>query len=386
MPRSTRRFAGSRSSAASLSGRKKAVFVALYVLFLVLMVEGLFRAYLCAKHGATFLQPSRMARKAYAELAKVLDAPPPGTGDVAVLVLAGSVLDARYASIVPDMERMLRERGVSGLVVHNLACPAHSSRDNLFKYKALEGRRYDAVVVYETINEVRANNCPARIFRPDYGHYGWYELFNVYDRHRRWINISVIPYALDYSFHRVKQALCPGKYVPNYDRDVPREWIAEGADIKTDVPYAANLNAIADIASNRQEALVLMTYAYYVPTNYSLAAFTNRTLDYVNYALPIEVWGEPSNVVKGIEAHNRKVREIVGRRPEVFYIDMEALIPKEGRYFNDICHLSPTGCVVFAEALADEIVGILEKRRPELRIQGGPAPSSGAPARATPAP
>jgi hypothetical protein len=357
-------------SRAPLSARKRAAFVAAYVLFLALLVEGVFRAYLCAKHGAAFFQPSRMARKAYAELAKVLDRPAPQQGDVAILFLAGSVLDARYASIVPDVERLLRERGVSRLVVDNLACPAHCSRDNLFKYKALEGRRYDVVVVYETINEVRANNCPARLFRPDYGHYGWYELFNVFDRHRRWIDVTVIPYAMDYSFHRIKQVLRPGLYVPNYDADVPRAWIAEGAEIKTDVPYARNLDAIADIASNRHEALVLMTYTHYVPPDYSLAAFTNKALDYADYALPIEVWGEPANVVKGIEAHNAKVREIVGRRPEVRFVDMAVLIPKEGRYYRDICHLSPEGCTLFARAVADAIAGILAERRPDLLIAG----------------
>ena len=70
---------------------------------------------------------------------------------------------------------------------------AHTTLDSYLKHKALHNKTFDVVVIYHGINEVRANNSPPEIFKPDYSHYAWYELRYLDDRYMPTINISIIP-------------------------------------------------------------------------------------------------------------------------------------------------------------------------------------------------
>ena len=95
-----------------------------------------------------------------------------------VLLLGGSVI----MRIPPDT---WRER-VPGARFYNVAFKAHTSLDSLYKYEQLrrEGYRFDVVVFYHGVNEVRTNNAPPGIFRDDYSHYAFYRMAHTLFRDR----------------------------------------------------------------------------------------------------------------------------------------------------------------------------------------------------------
>ena len=335
------------------------VFVLVYLVLLILLVEASLRAYFAVFHEGEFLRPSRMVRQAYPELEQI--APP--AADLDILLLGGSVLVERIGGIPSRLKKDLAEEGVTDFRVVNLSGLAHTTRDSYLKLRPLGDRRFDVVVAYHGINEVRANNCPPDLYRADYSHYAWYEMRNLTDRHLPTMDLSVIPFSFDFLFHRARQVLLEPRYVPPHAPE--REWLRYGSDIKTMGAFRANLEEIVSRTTRNDAAPILMTFAYYVPAAYSLSAFSSGDLDYASSTdrSPIEIWGHPRNVVAGIEAHNAVVRYLAARHPEAAFIDMEESIPKQGVYFSDICHLSERGSDRFAAVLAARIAAIWRQRR-----------------------
>jgi hypothetical protein len=112
----------------------------------------------------------------------------------------------------------------------------------------------------------------------------------------------------------------------------------------------------------------LLTFASYVPEGYSKEAFQTKRLDYGKHLFPIELWGLPANVEKGLEVHNAVIRKLARQaRPGVFFLDMEQAIPKQGQYFDDICHLSDRGYELFADELASALLRVEEARATRTR-------------------
>ena len=97
---------------------------------------------------------------------------PRGDGDdhIDVLLLGGSVLQQAEGAI----EAALRAGLGARVRVFSLAKSAHTSRDSFLKWGRVAGRRFDAVVIYDSINDVRMNCCPEGAFRDDYTHCRWY--------------------------------------------------------------------------------------------------------------------------------------------------------------------------------------------------------------------
>jgi len=94
-----------------------------------------------------------------------------------------------------------------------------------------------------------------------------------------------------------------------------------------------------------------MTFAYYVPKDYSYEKFKSCQLDYtfLEWSAPIEEWGAPTNVTKGIDAHNEVIQELAQEHKEVLFVDQAILMPHSGVYFRDICHLTPAGFEKFVD-------------------------------------
>jgi len=57
-------------------------------------------------------------------------------------------------------------------------------------------------------------------------------------------------------------------------------WIAHGTDIKTARPFEDNVQKILDLATQRSEPVLLMTFGWYVPENYTRADLKAKKLDY----------------------------------------------------------------------------------------------------------
>lgn len=236
--------------------------------------------------------------------------------------------------------------------IHNLSQGGHSSQDSTRKYRSLEENRFDLVVFYHAINETRANNCPSVVFRQDYGHPSWYRHLRRLDA-RSESGAFVLPYTVAYAISELAEKVGWTTVLPP---DLPPEdWVRFGAEVKTVEPFRENLTRILDVAVERGEAVLLMTFAYYLAAGYDRGRFERRELDYVRHGPPVELWGAPANVVAGIEAHNAVVRDLASRYG-TFFIDQAARLPRSGVNFNDICHLSYRGSARFVENMAEVIV------------------------------
>ena len=97
--------------------------------------------------------------------------------------------------------------------------------------------------------------------------------------------------------------------------------------------------------------MLTMTFATYVPDNYSLKAFKEKRLDYGLHLTPIELWGAREHVVKTIAIQNEIVRSLADQHEDVLFLDQASLITGSTRHFNDLCHLTVAGASKFVEYL-----------------------------------
>jgi hypothetical protein len=215
------------------------------------------------------------------------------------------------------------------------------------------------VVVYDGFNEARANNAPPWIYREDYGHYGWYEIVNMLARYHGSASFA-LPYTLHYIAIRMRQVLLSDRYVPLTQ---PREdWLRFGRNHRSVVSFQHNLEAILALASQRGDRLLLMTFATYVPDNYSRQAFAHRQLDYGLHLLAIEEWGRPDHVLQTVALENEVIRREAAQHKEVLFVDQASLMAGSARYFTDPCHLTVVGASKFVDNLLSVVVPILGTR------------------------
>ncbi|HLQ46400.1 MAG TPA: SGNH/GDSL hydrolase family protein [Planctomycetaceae bacterium] len=258
----------------------------------------------------------------------------PDDRHVDVLLLGGSVLE----QVGPDLQSTLTARLGSGVRVCNLARSAHTTRDSLLKHRLLRDKAFDLVVVYHGINDVRMNCCPPGVFRDDYTHCAWYRSI---ERRTRAGRMTLTNIALE-DLER-----CIGLGAPS------PELLDWGAEIKTPAAFRRNVTEIVEAAQAARQPVLLMTFAYYLPENYTRERFERGELDYGSgpFRLSAELWGRPENVAATIDAHNAVIRQVAADHPEAIFVDMQAELPKTGRYFSDVCHLTPEGCRRFADRM-----------------------------------
>jgi hypothetical protein len=278
-----------------------------------------------------------------------------------VLLLGGSTLHPRWGSVQAELREQLTFAGVPKLRIVNLAAPGLTSRDSRLAYEAIgDAERFDLVVVYDGLNEARANNAPPELFRDDYAHYGWYEIVNNLARHQGTARWS-LPYTLEYLGLRMRQVVFSKRYVP---RNRPRQdWIGYGATVRTTEPFAANLRAILARAARRGEPVLLMTFALRTPDGQSPTAFEARQFRYGPHRTPLELWGEPAQVRVAVTAHNEVIRSLAAASPDVRFVDQARLLDGDGRAFNDPCHLSLQGSHQFVANLLPAALEALHTRQ-----------------------
>ncbi len=340
-----------------------------YLLFLLLLAEAGSRAYWTLGKGVPFWRPGEILYFFYPGLEEAAkEETPPGSEIFRVLLLGGSVLDDDHGAVGPALGSELEARLGRPVAIRNVSEAGHTTLDSLHKYRRLEGRRFDLVVVYHGINEARANNISAEGFREDYGHYSWYARINALEKHPE-LPVLALPYTLHYGYLALDYRLRPAAHLPRHR--LSPESLVHGGETKTAAAFRRNLARILDLARERGETAVLMTFAYYVPDGYSEEAFRAKTLDYGRHLKPIELWGEARNVVAALEAHNRVVAELAAAHPEAVFVDQQALLPKSGEVFDDVCHLTPHGSRLFARNIAEPAA---TGRGPEPAT-GGEAPS-----------
>lgn len=341
-----------------------------YVVWMVLLLETTIRIYLVIGRQGDFVRPEMaiqsmllsryvVSQEAFDSESLLREAP------CRVLLLGASAIVENFGGVTTQLRKHLDVMGADGVQFYNMARASHTTHDSRFKYLCLcRDYPFDIVVIYHGINDVRANNCPDDVFRADYGHYAWYEELNLAEKHQKLMRYTVIPYATEFLCLRMRQKFLPRQYVPI---GIPEpDWVAMGANIKTGPSFRNNIGAVVKEARRRSAKVILVTFAYYVPSNYDGKAFWENKLDYVAGGYSIDLWGSPSNVVRGIEVHNQITRELAARYDNAELLDMERLIPKEGRMFQDICHFSfDGGSDLFGKLLAEKIVALGKTDAPD---------------------
>lgn len=324
-----------------------------FATFLFLFGELSARVFWFLKSGIAPGRPETILYAFYPEL-RTIDECEPKTGRFDVLLLGGSVLHPDWGTIRQELEEQLVKHGYSNLLIHNLSRPAHTSRDSLLKYQSLKNNlEFDLVVLYHGINDSRANNISRDLFRLDYGHIRWYEILNVMASHhnRSWFSL---PYTLAYGERKLHQLLNAGDYIPAHDLEPQGTHLSEEA--LSARAFEENLRAIVKLSQERSERLMLMTFAYYVPEDYSAEAFENKILDFTLHLTPVSVWGSVESVSMAVEAHNEIVRRLVREDKCLLFVDQDANIEDSSENFNDPCHLTCSGSRNFATHIVDEVL------------------------------
>lgn len=325
-----------------------------FILFLLSALLFVVSAEVAARALWRFRNPGRILYAFYPELQRV-DTKRPAHDDAFydILLLGGSTLHKNWGQVEQDLLEQLAYNGYRNVRIFNLAEPAHTSRDSWLKYAALGAARFELVIIYDGINEVRANNAPPEIFREDYSHYSWYKIVNTLAPYHRTTSFA-LPYTLHYLAIRMQSALTKDRYVPTHS---PRkDWVHYGRDPRSAVSFKHNLGAILDLATRRGDRVLLMTFATYVPEDYSLEAFKAKRLDYGLHLTPLEIWGAREHVLETVAVHNEIVRNLAAQHEGVLFVDQASLMAGSPRYFNDPCHFTAVGSSKFVEYL---LMGLL---------------------------
>ncbi len=267
-----------------------------------------------------------------------------------VLLLGGSVLDNLYDNRADAFRGALSKVTGEPVRLYNLAYPAHTTRDSVLKYRLLRDKPFDLVIVYHGINDTRMNNCPPEMFRDDYGHAAWYHEISRMESHARLFPYLVLPFTAEHAMIRV----LGGKHFEFYvARNRPNQAMTRfGSDIRTAASFRKNLEEIVTETGRAETPLLVMTFDWYLPENYSLESFMAGELDYGRHSKEVEIWGNPSDIVAGMEAHNDVVRSFAEDAPgHVIFLDVEPIVPNGRRYWDDICHFSDAGERLWMEAI-----------------------------------
>jgi hypothetical protein len=265
----------------------------------------------------------------------------PDDGSYDVLLLGGSVLE----QTAPALEQALRKELDGRVRLFNLARAAHTSRDSHFKCQRLTGKSFDRVIFYDGINDVRMNCCPDEVFRDDYRHFSWYDSLET-RLAAGTVSVSDI-LASNLKRGSLSFDVASGRQFSDH--------------VKTARAYRQNLESIADAADRGLGPLLLMTFASYVPRDYSDEAFRAHRLGYGRgkYDVGLDVWGTSNGVQAAIAAHNDVLREVAARHQMALFVDEEKQMPKSGDNFSDPCHFTEQGIATFVEhtlsALRDDV-------------------------------
>ena len=260
-----------------------------------------------------------------------------------ILVLGGSVLDE-----MRDGFADLSARKGGNLRFEVAAQVAHTTLDSRRKYQMLEDLPYDEVLLYDAINDCKYNSVPAKLFDDEYTAYPFYKLTSALLHHPE-VKYAVLPYTLYFAWVNLREI---GKN--EWQKPVViarRNWIRFGSNIKSAQTFRQNLDDIVRRAQLHGQTVHLLTFASYIPQDYTEEKFRAGKLDYAHPRLRVAVWGNATDVRNCINRHNQIIREIAVEHSNVHLVDMESAIPGEGRLFDDACHLSTLGKERFFHAL-----------------------------------
>ncbi len=341
--------------------RRRVLFGVVYLAFLIVLFWGSSWLYLSWKIGTPITSKMTVWDYYYPELqgSGVLAADiRPGDDFIDVVMLGGSTIDWAFGDVEALLKAGLQREFGDRIRIYNLARSAHTSRDSQVKYSRIADKPFDLILIYDGFNDCRMNNCEKSQFRDDYTHCVWY---NGFEKRRR-TGLMTLP----------RQML--GELTEAINFEAPNvNYEQFGGELKTPGPFRQNLENILKSAQAQQSLVLLQTFAYHIPANYSDEKFDRHELGYgkrvQSAGFPLRMWGRPVDLVKGVEAHNQIVRNLAEQHPgQTVFVDQDRSMSHHVRYFVDGCHFTDDGCRKFVDNLLPAVVRRLrEKRIPSTR-------------------
>jgi hypothetical protein len=341
-----------------MTTRLRAILLLVSVILALVTAEAAARFHYWRTFGVPLLaRPAELVYGYYPELRPAMAPGPPEQPDV--LLLGASVLNQTFGDVAPMLRDALAKAWSAEVRITNVSMLGHGTLDSYYKYRWLADRRFDLVVVYHAINELRANNVPPESWRDDYGHYTWYDEINFYvaeDRLRR--SPFVLPFFLKRAVTELDRTVLRRRhYVPRHAPEP--EWLRFGADVKTAPVFRRNLERILALAAERDDPVLLMTFAHHLPAEYTAERFAKGDLGYGSWAgssaSPVEIWGAVDNVRAGLAVHDRVLRELHVAHPEALFVDQTARLGGDATNFVDVCHFSPDGARRFVDGIVEAV-------------------------------
>lgn len=319
------------------------VFIIVCIVGLFAIVELCSRGYFAIKNGLSILSPvDNMVFLWYPEL-KNLEQYKYEDDNYNILFLGGSVLDEGWGDVPQFTKKKFSHALNKKINLINVAVSGHSSLDSFYKYQWIGDKRFDLVVFYHGINEIRTNNVPQELWEKDYSHYAWYSELNFYFQNSFFRKTGL---ALPYFIRHIITQFNRDKYVPE---QMPKEeWTEFGKKVKTKESFKNNYLKIIKMAKNKNETLLIPTFAHYRPEDNE---------DYTNGPNMGNTWtwGRPENVFLGLNIHNTIIRHLASREDFIF-LDIEKIMKGNKGYFRDICHFTTRGSEVFVHNVLKQVM------------------------------
>jgi len=332
-----------------LHKRSRFTLIGTLLLFGLIGLEPVARLYWAVVHRVPFFGTSQIWKTFYPEWdLSGIESAPTGREDgfFDVLILGASTVAPK--GITQDLQEELTKSVVRPVRVWNLACPGRLSIDNVRLYERAFDRRFDLVVYYQGINDVFMNNTPPGSFRDDYSHSYHVRRYDAFQQQD-----GIACFALSFT---LKYLVCMKLDLWKISNRPRGEYATFAADLRTPPVFQANLERLASMAAERGDRLMIMTFAYYIPRDYSEEAFAAKQLDYDLHLVNIGTWGLPGPLRRGIDAHNERIVRVHDQQPDLLYVDQRALIPDGKQYWHDCCHFTDAGCRLWAQNVA-KVVG-----------------------------
>lgn len=330
---------------------KKLIGSVLLICLLLFGFELTIRSYLSLQFHSNFFKPKEILYHYY-PMVKEIRANYDLSPKKKVLILSSSALTDGWGGFASIFAKELN-KNTEDWDVYNASGVGFSSLDNLNTYSMLSDLEFDVLLFYNGINDSRLNNCPPEIYKENYRHIAWNNEIAAILRHPE-LNRSTIPFFIDFSFQKIKYALCKDCFLSENYHD-QEDWQEYGSNYKSLESFQQNIQSLIEMKP-LESKLILVSFATYVPANYSFEKFVSKELDY-NYhtnSREVEVWGKAHNVVGFMDNLNNILSTSQNPTKETYFIDIRAQVNAPTN-FADVCHYSTLGIQQAAQVISDSL-------------------------------
>ncbi len=252
------------------------------------------------------------------------DIGPRVSGEFRVVLLGGSTSFSRvYVDVV--RQHLTTHLKASKVTVVSVGKPRYTSHTNrVMVERLLPELSPDVVVLYLGINDNIYNTFPWLRNAPDVGYFDW--------RSRTSIFFRLLKY------HVVDKRL---RSTPGFSAD----------GLRSPEILRGNVQAIIRIAELNNVRVVLSTFAVALPSN------DPKLVERINSQEPVmeHFWGRVESTLLGVAAHNQVMKELAATHA-LPLAPAADVIPKDGKHFGDICHLTTQGNRLLGETIAEGIL------------------------------